>query len=440
MGAQRSPDPFAALPDDIVLRTLTQGTQADDADAIERIWSAEFGTEGYETREWIAKAADPDNPTIGVIAAEEFTEEVVGFGFAFATADRQTVRSAYDPLIEGVTPTDSACELFLGCVTADHQGRGIGNALFAVRLAWCKAMGAAEIWGAAWRRPGDIPQSSPLFERYDFDELNERTDYHDARYGCPECEPDDGESCSCPVALYRRGLDDDDPDRWSGPLPETVRALAEGWPPNDRVAGLFDPNDMPAWPETREWTVAYDTETVRDFRGTPNHFPTPGDWKVDIEGDGAMWSRPQIPPERERNDPPDMWEYEETAFLGLETYKPERRRAPKVEFSIHGLDDDRVVTPEGEPVDVGEAEDEAEGKATGAANPLFLHSGDPIDARDDRSVDWSTDVVLKCVAEVLARVANGEDVPTDLVPVSSITERRVRRRKENHQLTEYSNA
>lgn len=86
-----------------------------------------------------------------------------------------------------------------GCVASDATGNGIGTALMAHRVEFCRKhpqMGA--VFGTAWRRK-DAFDSSAIFEKLGFELLRHDENYY-ANTGrtCPDC----GENCTCSGTVY----------------------------------------------------------------------------------------------------------------------------------------------------------------------------------------------------------------------------------------------
>jgi GNAT superfamily N-acetyltransferase len=175
---------------------------ADDRQAIRRLWAESFGPSGGEAGRWLDLTLGDASARCWV--ATNPAGDVVGFLFA-AEVDRRFLQSylRYHPVVDSL-PTQVALIHMLG-VTPEWQSAGVATALVRRSLEWASER-VSVMLAALWRRDDHV-DSSGLSPKLEFTHVCTVEGFYHDRVYCPDC----GTSCSCPAAIHVKSLTDEQP-------------------------------------------------------------------------------------------------------------------------------------------------------------------------------------------------------------------------------------
>lgn len=150
-------------------------------------------------RDWLDAVIDPNRSAQGHVAVENAA--VIGFGL-LETAGRSYTRDYLGLESLGVAPqlADRNGIFHMYCVHTDHEGRGVGTALYARHVDLCVEESVTRAFGIAWHRSSHS-DSRPLFEHFGFRRLGTFQRFYqrtESRVHCPDC----GGPCTCTASLY----------------------------------------------------------------------------------------------------------------------------------------------------------------------------------------------------------------------------------------------
>jgi GNAT superfamily N-acetyltransferase len=181
--------------------TLRQA-DADDHQAIRRLWAESFGPPGGEASRWL-------DLTLGDVSARcwvatDPTDDVIGFLFT-AEVDRRFLQSYLrdHPVVDSL-PTRVAIIHMLGVAPA-RRSTGVATALVRRSLKWASKRVPVMV-AALWRRDDHV-DSSGLSPKFEFTHVGTVEGFYHDRISCPDC----GTSCSCPAAIHVKSLTDKQP-------------------------------------------------------------------------------------------------------------------------------------------------------------------------------------------------------------------------------------